>query len=109
MPYKSEAAPNISENEKVGDRYPKQEKSRDQSAGAASDLSALYLGWLDPAQTGGYGAAAAACTEISTICKSLIMKVARAVNARRTLDSSASFDAMALAWDRATAGLRSVQ
>ena len=77
--------------------------------GAASELSALYLGWLDPAQTGGYGAAAAACTEISTICKSLIMKVARAVNAKRTLHCAASFDAMGLAWDRATAGLRSVQ
>jgi hypothetical protein len=77
--------------------------------GAASELSALHLGWLDPTELARYEPAAAAFLEISALCKSLIMKIARAVNAKRALDASASFDAMALAWERATAGLRSVQ
>ena len=33
------------------------------------------------------------------------MKIARAVNAKRALDASASFDAMESAWERASAGL----
>ena len=76
--------------------------------GAAAELSSLYLEWLDP------GAAAVvqpstAFMEISTVCKSLIMKIARAVNAKRPLNASSSFDDMAAAWDRATVGLRSLQ
>lgn len=77
--------------------------------GAASELSSLYLHWLDPRDAGRFATAAAAFMEISAVCKSLIMKIARAVNGKRPLDASASFDAMTLAWERATAGLRSGQ
>jgi hypothetical protein len=71
--------------------------------GAASELSAAYLRWLGaPLQFEG---AAAAFSEISALSKSLLMKIARAVNARRALDASANFEQMALAWDRASSEL----
>jgi Domain of unknown function (DUF1839) len=72
--------------------------------GAASELSALYLRWLDPA-TARFEPAAAAFLDISTLGKSLLLKIARAVNAKRPLDASASFGAMADAWERASAEL----
>ena len=73
--------------------------------GAASELSAAYLRWIDGVPAARFGQAAAALAEISTIAKSLLLKIARAVNAKRALDAAASFDAMARAWDRATLGL----
>jgi hypothetical protein len=73
--------------------------------GAASELSAAYLRWIDAASAARFEQAAAAFADISTIAKSLLLKIARAVNAKRALDAAASFDAMAGAWDRATAGL----
>lgn len=73
--------------------------------GAASELSALYLRWLDPTEAARFESCAAAFSEISAISKSLLLKIARAVNAKRALDASASFDEMAHAWDRASAGL----
>jgi len=73
--------------------------------GAASELSSQYLRWLDPTETARFEHSAAAFSEISAISKSLLLKIARAVNAKRPLDASASFDGMASAWDRATAGL----
>jgi hypothetical protein len=63
------------------------------------------LRWIDGVAAVRFEQAAAALAEISTIAKSLLLKIARAVNARRALDAAASFDAMAGAWDRATAGL----
>jgi Domain of unknown function (DUF1839) len=71
--------------------------------GAASELSAAFLRWLGPPAQ--IESAAAAFSEISATSKSLLLKIARAANARRTLDASASFDQMTHAWDRATAGL----
>jgi hypothetical protein len=76
--------------------------------GAAAELSSLYLRWLDPAAASKFEHAGAAFTEISAICKSLLLKIARAVNAKRPLDASTSFDEMARAWDRASAGLASL-
>ncbi len=73
--------------------------------GAANELAAAYLRWLGSAQC---ETAAAACSEISNISKSLLLKIARAVNAKRALDASASFDQMTLAWERATAGLGAI-
>jgi hypothetical protein len=73
--------------------------------GAASELSSLYLRWLDSEARSKSEQAAAACADISSIAKSLLLKVARAVNAKRPLDASASFDEMARAWDRASVGL----
>jgi hypothetical protein len=73
--------------------------------GAASELSALYLRWLDPVPASRFESAAAAFLDISSLSKSLLLKIARAVNAKRVLDASASFDAMAAAWARVTAEL----
>jgi uncharacterized protein DUF1839 len=77
--------------------------------GAASELSALYLRWLDPTAAARFAPSAAAFSDISVISKSLLLKSARAVNAKRALDATASFDEMAHAWDRATAGLGGLQ
>lgn len=71
--------------------------------GAASELSAAYLRWLGTPLR--LERAATAFSEISAVSKSLLLKIARAVNAKRALDASASFDQMAQAWDRATAEL----
>jgi Domain of unknown function (DUF1839) len=73
--------------------------------GAAAELSALYLRWLeeDPANPG--AVAADALLRISSASKSLVLKVARAVNSKRALDASASFEEMASAWEAATAAL----
>ena len=76
--------------------------------GAASELSAAYLRWLDPAPAARLEQAAAAFSDISTIAKSLLLKIARAVNAKRALDASATLDEMAGAWERATASLESL-
>jgi Domain of unknown function (DUF1839) len=70
--------------------------------GAAFDLAAAHLRWQ-----AGFGAADAADTSVAADafdriavgCKTLILKVARAVNSGRTLDAAATFDDMARAWD----------
>jgi hypothetical protein len=74
--------------------------------GAAAELSALYLNWLEDGAAGPLEPAAGSLLTLSSIAKSLILKVARAVNARRVVDASASFEAMAAAWDAAHAALR---
>jgi hypothetical protein len=73
--------------------------------GAASELSSLHLRWIDSATAPQFELAAAAFADISAIAKSLLLKIARAVNAKRPLDASTSFDEMAAAWDRASGGL----
>jgi hypothetical protein len=77
--------------------------------GAACELSALYLRWLEDGKRGPLEPGAEAFMQVSNICKSLIMKIARAVNAKRALDASASFAEMAAAWDNASSVLRAVQ
>ncbi len=74
--------------------------------GAAAELSALYLQWIERAQGDGAGPAATAFAQISDVCKTLILKTARAVNGKRSPDFSENFEAMADAWDRASAALR---
>jgi hypothetical protein len=73
--------------------------------GAAAELSALYLRWLDPAPHSPMQPAAEALMQISTLSKAFILKAARAVNAKRRLDSAESLGPMAEAWDLATAVL----
>jgi hypothetical protein len=73
--------------------------------GAAAELSALYLRWLDPNPSSPLEPAAAALLQISHLSKALILKAARAVSARRTLDPTESFEPMAAAWDLATSVL----
>jgi hypothetical protein len=77
--------------------------------GAASELSGLYLQWLE------HGAglepvdlepAAQAYLRIAAGCKTLILKAARAVNRRTALDAAAELAALADAWDCAATRLR---
>jgi hypothetical protein len=75
--------------------------------GAAAELSALHLHWL--AQPGSPPPAAAeTLLSLSSLCKSLILKIARAVNLRRPLDAKASFEELSTLWDRASAELRAI-
>ena len=68
--------------------------------GAAAELMALYLRWLDAKP-----AAAAAYDTISTGAKSFILKAARAVNSKKPFDPSAQLAEWATAWDTAIADL----
>jgi len=73
--------------------------------GAAAELAALYLRWLDGggelADGGAHAAAIEAYDRISTGAKSFILKAARAVNAKKQLDAAPIFDDWARAWDQA--------
>jgi hypothetical protein len=65
--------------------------------GAGFELAARHARWLDdPALV----PAAEAFEAISSNAKTLILKGARAVNAKRALDASAAFEEMSVAWRR---------
>jgi hypothetical protein len=80
--------------------------------GAAFELAAASLRWLG--EVGGPGRqealtpAAQHFDAISQANKALILKVARAVNAKRTMDPVDTFASMAEDWDRGMAALRAV-
>jgi len=70
--------------------------------GAASELAALHVEWLDdPA----LAPAAAAFATISQTAKAFILKAARAVNAKRALDAGPMVEEMAAAWQTGTGTL----
>ena len=71
--------------------------------GAAAELAGSYLQWLDAAAG---RQAAQPFMDISTVCKSLVLKVARAVNSKRPLDASASFEQLTSAWELGSRMLR---
>lgn len=71
--------------------------------GAAFELAARHLAWLDSAS---HVAAIDAFDQISAANKAFILKAARAVNAKRALDAAPLFDEMARAWDRGMRALR---
>jgi hypothetical protein len=73
--------------------------------GAAFELAALHLRWLEAAGDVGLGPAADAFDAVSAGAKAFILKAARAVNARRPLDATATFADMAAAWDAGMATL----
>ena len=73
--------------------------------GAAFELAAAYLQWLEAAGERGLASAAAACDHIATTAKTLQFKAARAVSLRRPFDASMMFDTMAGAWDDTMAAL----
>ena len=75
--------------------------------GAASELAAIHLDWLVANGDAALAEPASAFRRIATSNKTLILKVARAVNARRPLDGAALFDEMAQAWEAAMAHLAS--
>jgi hypothetical protein len=68
--------------------------------GAASELMALYLTWLDA-----HPQAAAAYDAISAGAKSFILKAARAVNSKKPFDPSPQFAEWSAAYDTAIAAL----
>lgn len=72
--------------------------------GAAAELSALHLRWLDPQR---HAAAAEAWDVINQGAKAFILKAARAVNSRRPLDAAVYFEGWAQAWRTARDQLRS--
>ena len=84
--------------------------------GAASELSALYLRWLQaepvataaasPGAKTSLAPAVQAYLQIAQGCKALVLKAARAVSTRRALDAGAQLEELAAAWERATALLR---
>jgi hypothetical protein len=77
--------------------------------GASAELLALYVEWLGTAAGSDAAAAVPAGMEISSLCKSLILKTARAVNSKRSLDAAAALEPIAVAWDRVTRALSSLR
>ena len=73
--------------------------------GACAELAATFLQWLEGHGESGIAPAAAGFEAIATGAKTLQFQVARAVNARRTVDFSPALDTMAAAWDAAIENL----
>jgi hypothetical protein len=68
--------------------------------GAAAELASINLRWLESQQVLAAEAVAVDFELISNTCKTLVLKGARAVNARRPLDVETPCSAMAEAWER---------
>jgi hypothetical protein len=68
--------------------------------GAAFELAAINLRWLAEHQALKAEPACAAFELISSTCKSMVLKGARAVNAKRALDVATPCAIMAEAWDQ---------
>jgi hypothetical protein len=73
--------------------------------GAAFELAAKTLRWLESHGYANLESAAISFSEISNANKAFILKGARSVNAKRALDLAATFDSMSAAW---TAGMQSL-
>lgn len=73
--------------------------------GAAFELGAAYLRWLQDNGEDGLEEEAAACDVIAATAKVLQLKTARLVSARRAFDPGPLLDTMATAWDVAIMGL----
>lgn len=75
--------------------------------GAAFELAARLCDWLVPDQpdTAPLAVAARAFDTISTTCKALILKGARAVSSGRTADLQTQLDTLVRAWDEGYAAL----
>lgn len=73
--------------------------------GAASELAAAHLAWLQPHARVPLAEAAPHFELIAQECKALILKVARVVNARRAFDPMAALAPAVKAWDEGMAAL----
>ena len=73
--------------------------------GAAFELAAAYLRWLQANGEHGLERIVAACDLIATTAKALQFKVARSVNGNRPLDPSPMLATMAGAWNDMMSGL----
>jgi Domain of unknown function (DUF1839) len=67
--------------------------------GAAFELAALNLQWLTQQRAIAGAEAEQSFRQISATTKTLLLKVARAVNSGKGLDSAATFDGLAARWD----------
>jgi hypothetical protein len=67
--------------------------------GASFELAANYVKWLGEHGESGIERAATEFENISSLAKSCILKTARAVNAKKTVDFAPMLDAMAASWD----------
>jgi len=67
--------------------------------GAAFELAAYYLRWPGPYEDPGLAAAAAPFALIAQGTKSLLVKLARAVNTRREFDAGTAVAPIAQVWD----------
>jgi hypothetical protein len=76
--------------------------------GASFELAALYLRWLAGPGSGPLTEAAESFASISAVAKALILKGARAVNARRPTDFAPMLTEAAAAWDGAMQRLSSL-
>jgi hypothetical protein len=68
--------------------------------GVSFDLASQHLAWLAKHGDTGTQDAAVAFDEVSQTCKALVLKLARAVNTRRSMDFASLFDGMEAAWAR---------
>jgi hypothetical protein len=68
--------------------------------GVSFDLAAQHLSWLAKYGNAGTEEAAVAFDEVSQTCKALVLKTARAVNVRRSMDFGSLLDGMEGAWAR---------
>jgi hypothetical protein len=75
--------------------------------GAAFELAAAYLRWLEAGGEGGLDPVAVVCERIATTAKALQFKIARAVNTRRPIDPAPMLETMATSWDEAMTALTS--
>ena len=73
--------------------------------GAAFELAAEHLKWLQREGIAMPSEAIGAFAAIAEGNKTLILKAARAVNAKRAFDAAPAFDEMAAAWDAGMAAL----
>jgi hypothetical protein len=74
--------------------------------GASMELLAAHLRWLaDQRGSAEFTTAADEFQRLSEGAKTFILKAARAVNSRKPLDASATFDEMAGAWERGQSAL----
>ncbi len=69
--------------------------------GAASELCAENLRWLDIHGGGEFSAAIAAFEALAAACKTFILKAARSVNGKRAFATADTFAEMARLWDEA--------
>ena len=73
--------------------------------GAAFELGAAYLRWLQRHGEGSLDRFASACDDIAATCKALQFKTARLASVNRVFDPAPMFDRMADAWDETMMGL----
>lgn len=74
--------------------------------GAAFELAAFNLRWLESCGRSGLEPSALAFFEISNACKAFILKGARAVNSKKPYDGGLMFAELEAAWSRGMEGIR---